>query len=243
VISRAILFAAGRGQRLGDATAATPKPLLDVGGRPVIVRIIDGLVRAGITDLTIVTGYLADQLESELGNGAASGIAITYVRQEQQDGTACALLLARDILAGEPFFWAWADVVVEAANYRRVLRAAHLADAVVAVNEVDDPTAGAAVYISEDGRIERIIEKPASGTSDTHWNNAGFGVLGPEIWPELDRLEPSEAGEYDLPRAIGALVESGANVAAVHVEGPWFDIGTPEQLEAARHAFARGRTT
>ncbi|MBI2767071.1 MAG: nucleotidyltransferase family protein [Chloroflexi bacterium] len=242
VVTRAVIFAAGRGTRLGALTAETPKPLLDVGGKPIVVHIIDGLIRAGITELVIITGYRAARLEAELGNGAGSAIAIDYVRQEQQDGTAHALLLARELLADEPFFWSWGDILVESLSYRRVLRAAALADGVLGVNDVDDPWAGAAVYVGANGRIGRIVEKPPKGTSRTRWNNAGFGVLGPEIWPEIERLEPSAAGEYELPRAIAALIAGGANIVAIPVEGPWFDIGTPEDLAAARMAYSKGRT-
>ena len=105
------------------------------------------------------------------------------------------------------------------------------------VNEVDDPWAGAAVYVDEQWRVQKIVEKPPQGSSDTRWNNAGLGVLGPEIWPHVDALQPSARGEYELPQAIAALVASGANVGAVPVRGQWFDIGTAEDLETARREF------
>ncbi|MCC7365968.1 MAG: nucleotidyltransferase family protein [Dehalococcoidia bacterium] len=240
MISRAVLLAAGRGTRLGTLTNATPKPLLAVGGRPIIVRILDGLRAAGIEDVVIVTGYLGEVIERELGNGAGSGMRIAYRRQETIDGTARALSLARDALGEEPFAFGWGDIVVDAANYRAVVRAAGFAEHVIAVNEVDDPAAGAAVYVDGAMRVERIVEKPAPGTSATRWNNAGFGVLGPGIWPVIAGLAPSPRGEYELPQAIAHLVESGADVRAVPVSGPWFDIGTAESLAAAREAFGPG---
>lgn len=237
MITRAVILAAGHGTRLGALTATTPKPLLAVGGRPIIVRILDGLLRAGISDVCIATGHLGDELERELGNGAGSGLAVSYVRQEQPDGTARAFALAREFCGDEKVFVGWGDIVVEAANYRRIVRAAGLADAAIAVNDVDDPAAGAAVYLRDDGTVARIVEKPAPGTSSTRWNNAGLGVYGPEIWPRIDALAPSPRGEYELPQAVAALVDDGLRVAAVPIEGPWFDIGRPESLAAARAAF------
>jgi len=237
--AKAVLLAAGRGTRLGAITANYPKPLLDVGGQPIIARVLSGLSRAGIEEVTIVTGHFAELLEAEVGNGAGSGLAVRYVRQERLGGTARALALARDWLGEDRFFFGWGDILVQPANYRNLIRAARLADAAIAVNEVDDPWAGAAVYIDADGLVTRIVEKPPKGTSTTRWNNAGFGVLGAAIWPEIDRLEPSLRGEYELPRAIAALAESGVRVRAVPVEGPWFDIGTPEDLERARAAYRR----
>ncbi len=239
VVEKAVLLAAGRGTRLGALTERLPKPLLSVGGRPIIVHILDGLFRAGIRDVTIVTGYLAEMVEAELGNGAGSGMEIRYVRQEKLEGTARALCLAREPLGDATFFVGWGDILVRPENYRAIVRASRLADAAIAVNEVGDPSLGAAVYLDEAMNVQRIVEKPGPGTSTTRWNNAGLAVLGPNIWPFIDALEPSERGEYELPQAVAALVASGARVVAVPIQGPWFDIGTPENLEAARAAFGR----
>ncbi len=235
--SRAVLLAAGRGTRLGAITANYPKALLQVGGRPVIVHILDGLAATGIRDVTIVTGHFAALLEAEIGGGEQSGFSVRYVRQERLDGTARALNLVRPELGQERFFFGWGDILVRPANYRAVLRAARFADAVLAVNHVDDPADGGAVYVDDEMQVTALIEKPGRGQSSTNWNNAGFGVLGPEIWEFIDALDPSERGEYELPRAIGAMVSAGVETRAVAVEGPWFDIGTPEALDAARKAF------
>jgi NDP-sugar pyrophosphorylase family protein len=251
-LHRAVLLAAGKGSRLGELTENFPKPLLEVGGRPIIVHILDGLLAAGIDDVTIVTGHAASVLEREIGNGGNSGLQIRYERQEALDGTARALALAREHLAGDQFFFGWGDVLVQPHDYRAVIRASRFAEATIAINYVRDPFAGAAVYLeppaadapgkpeTEGGKVVRIVEKPPRGTSTTHWNNAGFGVLGPSIWPKIHALPPSPRGEYELPEAIGALVESGATVRAVPTEGQWFDIGTPQDLEAARAAYSRG---
>jgi len=239
VVDKAVLLAAGRGTRLGAITANYPKPLINVGGKPIIVHILHGLFAAKVCEVTIVTGHFADLLEAEIGNGDGSGMSIRYVRQAQLNGTARALALAREWLDDERFFFGWGDILVAPGNYRNVVRASRPADGALAVNHVEDPFAGGAVYVDEAMRIEGIVEKPAKGTSTTQWNNAGFGVLGSEIWPIIDALEPSERGEYELPQAVAALVKSGANVRAVPVEGPWFDIGTPADLDAARAAWAK----
>lgn len=237
-VRRAVLLAAGRGTRLGAITANYPKALIEIGGKPIIRHAMEGLRRAGVVELTIVTGHHAALLESEVGPGDDLTPAIRYVRQQEIDGTARALALARDWLNNAPFFFGWGDILVEPSNFINVIEGARDADGVLAVNYVEDPFLGAAVYVDSGMGIEHIIEKPPHGSSTTHWNNAGFGVLPPSIWPAIDALQPSVRGEYELPQAIAALVASGVHLRAVPVVGSWFDIGTPGDLDAARAAWA-----
>lgn len=233
----AILLAAGRGARLGPLTAQTPKPLLEIGGQPIIIRILRGLVAAGITEIAIVTGYLGAQIESRVAGGEAFGARVRWFRQERLDGTSGALSLARSTVEGQSFLFAWGDIVVDPQNYARVLHAASDCDGALAVNRVPDPAQGGAVYVDDAGFVTRLVEKPAPGASTTCWNNSGIGVLPPAIWPAIDRLSPSPRGERELPQAVQSIIAAGRRLRAVPIDGPWFDIGTPESLDAARQAF------
>jgi dTDP-glucose pyrophosphorylase len=102
---------------------------------------------------------------------------------------------------------------------------------VVAVKAVDDPWQGAAVY-EDHGRVQRIIEKPAKGTSTTQWNSAGFYVLRPVIFDYLARLKPSPRNEYELTSAIEAMLADGLDLRTSPVQGNWRDVGRPEDLAA-----------
>lgn len=236
-VRAAVLLAAGRGTRLGALTRDFPKAMLEVGGTPILHRIIGGLAEAGVDRVTVVTGHAAAILEDGTGDGSRWGVRIRYVRQAKLDGTARALALARRELGRASFFAGWGDIVVDPANYRRVIEAAAETGASLAVNDVDDPYAGGAVYADEQSRVTRIVEKPPRGTSTTRWNNAGLSVLPPGIWKFVDALQPSPRGEYELPEAIAAFVAAGGRMRAVPVEGPWFDVGTPENLAEAREFF------
>ena len=235
-VRSAVLLAAGRGSRLGALTANFPKPLLEVGGQPILHRIISGLAAANIRDFIVVTGHRGDLLAEVTGPGDPWGATIRYVHQDRIDGTASALQLARPYLPDQPFFVGWGDILVEAANYARVVEAATETGAALAVNHVDDPSSGAAVYVDASGFVTRLVEKPAPGTSTTNWNNAGLASLPPAVWPYIDALERSPRGEFELPQAIAAFVRDHS-VRAVPITGPWFDIGTPENLAAARAHF------
>lgn len=237
-VTRGVLMAAGRGTRLGEITARFPKPMLEVAGVPVIGHILGGLAAAGLQEAVVITGHCAEILERGLEQAGGFGLKVTCRRQPQPpEGTARALQLSRDLLGDEPFFFGWGDVLVSADNYRRVLAAAGGCDAVLSVNRVDDPWSGAAVTLDYGGRVTKIVEKPPRGTSATPWNNAGLGVLGSAIWSHVDSLQPSSRGEYELPQAIAAMVESGADVAAVPIHGHWYDLGTVEDLELARRCY------
>ena len=239
-IETAVVLAAGRGTRMGALTAATPKPLLTVAGQPIIARVLTGLARGGVRRAVVVTGYLGDQVEAALGDGRALGLSLAYRRQEQPTGTARAVLLAAADVGDAPFVVSWGDILVPTAFYGELLAdyARRPCDALLAVNAVDDPWRGAAVYVDAHWRVERVEEKPPRGTSTTGWNNAGIMAFAPLAFDYARRLAPSARGEYELPQAAAQMVRDGRDVRAVPVRGPWSDVGTAEDLAAAQTLFA-----
>jgi NDP-sugar pyrophosphorylase family protein len=243
-IETAVVLAAGRGTRMGTLTAHTPKPLLTVAGEPMIERVLRGFAAGGVRDAVVVTGYLGDQIEARLGDGGRLGLSLTFRRQERPDGTARALLLAESLIAGVPFAVSWGDILVPIAFYRELLGAYERqpCDALLAVNPVDDPWRGGAVYVDADGRVERLEEKPPRGTSTTPWNNAGIMAFGPEALDYAHQVAPSDRGEYELPQAVAQMVRDGRDVRALPVRGAWSDVGTPEDLAAAQALFAEPRS-
>jgi len=239
-MTTAVVLAAGRGTRMGALTAATPKPLLPVAGRPIIEHILGGFAAAGVRRAVVVTGHLGNAIERALGGGEHLGLQIVYCRQEHANGTARALLLAEPLIGVVPFALSWGDILVPRRFYGEFLRAfaQQPCDAQLAVNEVEDPWRGAAVYVDEAWRVRRLEEKPRRGASTTRWNNAGILVLTPLAFDYARRVAPSARGEYELPQAIAQMVEDGRTVRAVAVRGPWSDVGTPEDLAAAHDLFA-----
>lgn len=239
-LETAVVLAAGRGTRMGALTATTPKPLLTVAGTSLIGRVLGGLAAAGVRRAVVVTGYRAEQVEAALGDGAALGLALTYRRQAEPNGTAQALLLAAEVVGDAPCIVSWGDILVPRAFYRTFCAAwaRRPCDAQLAVNRVDDPWRGAAVYVDTDWRVTRLEEKPPRGTSTTPWNNAGIMAFAPLVFAYARRLAPSPRGEYELPQAVTQMVRDGREVRAVPVDGPWSDVGTPEDLAAAQTLFA-----
>ena len=241
-ITTAVLLAAGRGKRLGDLTADTPKPLLDIAGSPLISHIVDALVSAGVETFVVVTGYLSEQIEqwAKTYSRENPGIKITTVRQSELNGTGGAMLAAQMHLVGAArFVFGWGDILMDRANYPRFIHHARVDeyDLMLAVNRVRDPFRGAAVYVDNHMIVERLDEKPAAGTAKTEWNNAGLFATGPMIFDYVAKLEASARGEIELPGAIAKMIADGRVVRAVDVRGFWSDVGTREDLEKARAWF------
>lgn len=236
MIERAVVLAAGRGTRLGALTDDTPKPLLEVAGASLISHVLEGIRSAGIHEVVVVTGYRSADIEDHVWGFA--GLSIRFARQEAPRGTAHALEVASSYLRDRMFLFAWGDILVDPVVYRRVVLAAEQSDAVLAINEVADPTVGAAVTVDDEMWVTGIVEKPPPGESSTRWNNSGIGVLGSEAWQHIDRVEPSERGELELTAAIATMIDRGAKIRAVPVEGYWYDIGTPASLAEARAALS-----
>lgn len=225
---KAVILAAGRGTRMRPLTDRRPKPLVAVAGRPILEHIVAGLASAGVDEVCLVIGWLGEQIVETFGRGTGLGCDLTYVWQEQYGGTGAALLLAEDFVGDDQFVLGWGDIIVPPENYRRMMQICReeRPEGMLAVNRVDDPWEGAAVYV-EDNCVDRIIEKPPKGTSTTNFNNAGLFVFGPELLGILKDTELSERGELEVPSAIETLLERGRAIRAYEIDGYWSDVARP----------------
>ena len=179
---------------MGSMTEQTPKPMLEVHGKPMLEHILERLARAGIERFFLVVGFHHELIERHFRDWP---LPIEFRVQEPVNGTGSAARLASDFAHAQPFLLAYADIFCDPAEYRRcsqILEQHADAAAVVAVKNVDDPWRGAAVY-EQGGKIREIIEKPPEGTSKTHWNSAGFYGFRPVVFDYLARLQPSARNE------------------------------------------------
>src|SRR5215216_5825795 len=120
-IDKAVLLAAGRGTRMRELTADLPKPMIEVRGKPVLQHIVEGLRDTGISDYLIIVGYRADAVRDFLGDGSRYNVAVQYKTQLVQDGTGRVVELAHEFAKNRPFILAYGDILVDRANYKRVV--------------------------------------------------------------------------------------------------------------------------
>jgi dTDP-glucose pyrophosphorylase len=229
-VKKAVLLAAGRGTRMRELTSDLPKPMLPVQGRPILDHIVTGLRAAGVDQVLIIVGYRADVVQEYFGDGSAFGVKVEYTTQIVQDGTGRVVELARDFAGQNPFVLSYGDILIDPANYRRLvdLRGA---DAIVSVKyNPGEVSKGGAVFIDETGRMTDLREKPGPGEPTSPWYNAGVYTFRPSIFHFTARLEKSPRGEYELTDAIRNLALSGALVQSVELEGNWADVRDPEVL-------------
>ncbi len=236
---KGIILAAGKGTRLKSLHAQWPKPLIPVGGQPIIERIIRCFRNARITQLIVVIGHPGLQIQRYLGSGEAFGVSIEYAHQKMANGTAKALALCEPLVDKEPFFLSYGDILCAPQNYPRMCAQFRRSpcDALLAVNWMDDPYQGGAVYCRAQNRIVRIVEKPRKGSSTTHWNSAGCMILTPIVFQHIRRLKKSARCEYELTRAIASMLSARADIRAYPVTGYWADLGTPQDIARMNQLF------
>lgn len=225
---KAMLFAAGRGERMRPLTDACPKPLLKVRGRPLIVWHILNLVRAGITDIVINHAHLGHLIEEELSDGSKYGARLFYSREEQALETAGGIAQARELLGNEPFVAIAADIYCPHFDYAQVLEA--LVD--------NDMWGNPHAHDKRDVAWLYLVNNPEhnpngdfalnaftiANLGEPRYTFSGIGVYRMEMFDHIP------AGER---AALAPILRQWADRGQVGGEvyrGEWTDVGTPERL-------------
>lgn len=215
---RAMILAAGRGERLRPLTDSCPKPLIEVGGKSLIVRHIEKLTAAGVKSLVINLSWLSEKIREQLGSGEAMGAEIVY--SPEPPGaleTAGGIQQALPLLGTDPFLVVSADVLSDFPFQRLVgQQPSGLAHLVMVDNPSHHP----------DGDFA-LVESKLMSAGGPRLTYGGIGLFKPELFSDLP--PGRRALRPVLERALEARELSGE-----HYRGLWLDIGTPERLAAAR---------
>jgi dTDP-glucose pyrophosphorylase/CBS domain-containing protein len=220
---QAVLMAGGYGTRLHPLTTDIPKPMLHVGGRPIMEWIINGLSQAGIRDITVTTHYKAKAITDYFGDGSKFGVHIEYVHEEKPSGTAGALRLIEPWQ--QPLLVMNCDILTRV-NFRAMLsyHLEHKADMTVAVRDYHIQVPYGIVEM-DDMRIRELTEKP----SLPFLVNAGIYLLQPLVQDYITKGE-----SLDIPVLIERLLNDDRLVAGFPVREYWIDIGEHVDYEQAQ---------
>jgi len=218
---KVIIPLAGKGTRLRPHTHVTPKPMMKVAGKPVMSYILDDLKKlGGIDQIIYITGHLKEKVEEF----ARSSIDVpsVFIEQKVQDGTAGAVALAREYV-DEPVLIIFVDTIFDADL--SVVKTTD-ADGIIWVKEVEDYQRFGVVVTDSDGNMTRIVEKPKTPIS----KRANIGLYYIKNWKLLfegiDHVlaSPPNQGEYYLTEAFQYMIDKGARIKVIDVEG-WYDAG------------------
>jgi len=212
---KAMILAAGRGERMRPLTDHTPKPLLKVGGKSLIVWHLERLAKAGFKEIVINHAHLGEQLEQALGDGGQWGMHIQYSPEKIALETAGGIANALPLLGAEPFLVVNGDTFTEIdfGVLTNALQANNHAHLVLVNNPPQHPNGDFAI---EAGRLKNTGEKMLTFS--------GVGVYHPDLFASVTRGEPAKLA----PLLRQAIAENQAT--AEYYQGVWHDIGTPERL-------------
>lgn len=225
----AVIMAGGKGTRLRPLTEDIPKPMLPVGGRPLLEVIIDQLREAGIHRVNLTTHYKADVIAKHFGDGSEFGVDIQYVEEDKPLGTAGALGLIEN--PDEPLLVINGDILTRV-DFRAMLdfHKDHQADLTVAVRRYEFRIPYGIVE-TEGAKVVGASEKPTL----QHFVIAGIYLLGPEA-----RRNVPEDERYDMPELIDELIGRGRSVVCFPVREYWLDIGQVDDYQQAQSDVASG---
>jgi glucose-1-phosphate thymidylyltransferase len=238
---KVVIPLAGKGTRLRPHTYGTPKPLLRVGGRPVMSYILDDLRDLGVEEVVFITGYLKENIEAYIRK-EYPGFKAHFVEQKVQDGTAGAVQLARPYI-DQDLLIIFVDTLFDA-DLGAIRELPEGEAGIIWAKEVEDYQRFGVIVTDGDGYMKRIIEKPADPVSKL----ANIGLYYIRDWQllfegieETVRSTLGPSGEYYLTDAFQYMIDHGAKIRTVEVEG-WYDCGKPETLiETNRHLLETGR--
>jgi MurNAc alpha-1-phosphate uridylyltransferase len=225
---KAMIFAAGRGERMRPLTDTCPKPLLKVRGRPLIVWHILNLLRAGITDIVINHAHLGQMIEDALGNGEQFGARIVYSAEGAALETAGGIAKARHLLGNEPFLALAADIYCPHFNFEQVKN----------VLEDNDVWGNPYPVDQRDVAWLYLIKNPAhnplgdfalnsfviASEGEPRYTFSGIGVYRPSMFDSVNVGESAKL--VTLLREFAARGQIGGEL----YRGDWTDVGTAERL-------------
>jgi len=220
-----VIMVGGLGTRLRPLTENIPKPMLEVGGKPILLNIVEGLAKNGFTNLIMCLGYKSNVIQDFFQNGSDFGVEIEYIVEDKKMGTVGALTLLKQ-KPNETFFVMNGDLLTNF-NYEQMLdfHNFHNSKATMCVREYDFQVPYGVVNLNNED-IVSIEEKPVH----SFFVNAGIYLFEPEC---IDLIPNNEF--YDMPSLIEKIIATKRKVVSFPVREYWLDVGRMDEFKKANH--------
>lgn len=226
---KAVLLAAGRGQRLRPITNSIPKPMMPIAGKPFLEYVIDDITNIGFDDICIVIGHHGNQIKDYFGDGRKFNVQIQYVIQKEFKGTADATNCAKEFVNEDKFLLYLSDTIIPNIDLclKNMLKNDSEIDILSAKIPHDEITSAGAIELN-DGYVQKISEKPSQTSSNLVW--AGVALFKSNfIFKIIENLESSFTGEYEITEAMNLAITHNKKIRN-HLCDRYIDSGTVDGL-------------
>ena len=226
---KALVLSGGAGTRLRPITHTSAKQLVPVANKPVLFYGLEAIRDAGVTEVGIIVGDTAAEIEAAVGDGSELGISVTYIRQDAPLGLAHCVLIAHDFLGDDDFVMYLGDnfIIGGITELVQEFRAGTY-DAQILLTKVDNPSQFGVAELGPHGGVTTLVEKPKEPKSDLAL--VGVYMFRPVIHDAVRAIKPSARGELEITDALQWLIDEGRDVRPHLVTGYWKDTGRLEDM-------------
>ncbi len=219
---KAIILAAGEGNRMRPLTYTRPKVMLPIANKPILEHLLIEVGKAGIREFIFIVGYCDEQVRDYFGNGDKWEVSIDYCSQRKQLGTADAVKLTEGLVDGN-FLMINGDIIV---NHDDIRKIANRNDIALSIIEIEDARGLGVVELNQ-GKVVHIYEKTEKPPS--HMANAGLYLFTPDIFDAISQTPKSPRGEYEITDSLQLMIDKGHHISCQEI-GYWLDISYPWDL-------------
>lgn len=227
---KALILSAGEGTRMRPLTLTKPKTMLPVAGKPIIQYNIEALRDCGIKDILLVVGYKKEIVKEYFGDGSEFKVNISYVTQENLDGTANAISYGKDFI-DDSLIVLNGDIILDSEIIGEIIESYNESkpDTLMVIKEAEDPSAFGVVELDGDNIIN-IIEKPKKEEAPSNLINTGIYIFNKDIFDKIDKTEVSPRGEYEITDSLELQIKDNKIIKSHKTDKDWMDIGRPWEL-------------
>ena len=232
---KAVIIAAGKGKRLSPITSTIPKPMIPIGGKPLLEHTILSLKEVGITEILLIVGYREDIIKEYFGDGLNKfNVKIDYISQIEHLGTAHAVGFAKEFVGKDNFLLMYGDLLTDPKVFEEIIIRYNKdqTEGLISLFEVSHPQEYGIISLDSADYVETITEKPSLELELGNLANAGIFIFNPLIFEAVEKTKPSVRKEYEFTDSMKILINdlNGKIKAYVIKDFFWSDIGLPWHL-------------